>query len=203
MTQPGSTYTLDRMAATLALDEPVTRVRLVSPARARALAALGIHTVRDLVAHYPRRYIDLSSKETVASARIGEQCTIEGAIHDIKLKRPRPKLALVEIGLVDETGVLMVTAFRQPWLMDSLKAGMRIAVAGKLEFDYGFKRMTNPFIEVVGQGVGGAAGMIIPVHPATERCPRHGCGAWWATRLPRRVAHTTRCRFPCVRSTGS
>ena len=39
MTQPGSTYTLDRMAATLALDEPVTRVRLVSPARARALAA--------------------------------------------------------------------------------------------------------------------------------------------------------------------
>ena len=192
MTQPGSTYTLDRMAATLALDEPVTRVRLVSPARARALAALGIHTVRDLVAHYPRRYIDLSSKETVASARIGEQCTIEGAIHDIKLKRPRPKLALVEIGLVDETGVLMVTAFRQPWLMDSLKAGMRIAVAGKLEFDYGFKRMTNPFIEVVGQGVGGAAGMIIPVHPATEKVST----AWMRRLVGNALAQTCGAHDP-------
>ena len=100
----------------------------------------------------------------------------------------------------------MVTAFRQPWLMDSAaSAGMRIAVAGKLEFDYGFKRMTNPFIEVVGQGVeGGAAGMIIPVHPATEKVST----AWMRRLVGNALAHdvrrcTTRCRFPCVRSTGS
>lgn len=162
----------DRLAATLALDESVGRVRLVSPARARALEALGIRTVRDLVTHFPRRYIDLSRKETVASARIGEQCTIEGTVHEIKLKRPKPKLALVEVTLVDGTGTLMVTAFRQPWLMDSLRAGMRVAVAGKLEFNYGFKRMTNPFIEAVDGGAtpqGGACGMVIPVHPATEK----------------------------------
>ena len=68
----------DRLAATLALDESVGRVRLVSPARARALEALGVRTVRDLVTHFPRRYIDLSRRETVASAAIGEQCTVEG-----------------------------------------------------------------------------------------------------------------------------
>ena len=50
----------DRLAATLALDESVGRVRLASPARARALEALGVRTVRDLVTHFPRRYIDLS-----------------------------------------------------------------------------------------------------------------------------------------------
>ena len=159
----------DRMTATLALDEPVSRVRLVSPARKRALAGLGVRTVRDLVTHYPRRYIDLSAVETVASARIGSQCTIKGAVHDIKLKRPRPKLSLVEIGLVDETGVLIVTAFRQPWLMDRIKPGMALAVAGKLEFNYGFKRMTNPFIEVVEGDFEPVSGKIIPVHPATEK----------------------------------
>ena len=141
-------------------------MRLVSPARERALAALGVRTVRDLLAHYPRRYIDLSAVETVATARIGSSCTIEGVVHDVKLKRPRPKLSLVEIGLVDRTGVLIVTAFRQPWLADRLKAGMRVAVAGKVEFNYGFKRMTNPFLEVVEEplatganGAGSAAGV--------------------------------------------
>ncbi len=141
----------------------------MSPARARALEALGVRTVRDLVTHFPRRYIDLSRRETVASAVIGEQCTIEGSVHEIKLKRPKPKLPLVEITLVDGTGTLMVTAFRQPWLMDQLKVGMRVAVAGKLEFNYGFKRMTNPFIEAIDGGDGQAAGMVIPVHPATEK----------------------------------
>ena len=168
----------DRLAATLALDESVGRVRLVSPARARALEALGVRTVRDLVTHFPRRYIDLSRRETVASAAIGEQCTVEGTVHEIKLKRPKPKLPLVEITLVDGTGTLMVTAFRQPWLMDQVRAGMRIAVAGKLEFNYGFKRMTNPYLEALEGAEGAAAGMVIPVHPATEKL-----SAAWVRRL--------------------
>ena len=164
------------MSATLALDEPASRVHLVSPARAAALEKLGVRTVRDLVTHYPHRFIDLSSIRTVVEARIGESCTICGTIHEVTLKRPKPKLSLVEIAVVDATGVLMVTAFRQPWLADSLKAGMRIAVAGKVEFNYGFKRMTNPYLEEVGEA--GAAGMIIPVHPATEKI-----SAAWMRRL--------------------
>ena len=113
---------IDREKATLALDGPVSRVRLVSPARARALEKLGVRTVRDLVTHFPRSYIDLSQVETCATARIGEMCTIRGTVHEIKLKKPRYNLKLVEIALVDETGILMVTAFRQPWLMDQIKA---------------------------------------------------------------------------------
>ena len=61
----------DRLAATLALDEPASRVKAVSPARASALAGLGLRTVRDLVNHFPRRYIDLSHVATVAAAQIG------------------------------------------------------------------------------------------------------------------------------------
>lgn len=175
----------DRLAATLALDESVTRVHLVSPARAKALELLGIRTVRDLVTHFPRRYIDLSCKETVASASIGQQCTIQGIIHDIKLKRPKPRLGLVEITLTDGTGTLMITAFRQPWLMDSLSAGMQVAVAGKLEFNYGFKRMTNPFIEAIAGGGEDVGGMIFPVHPATEKLS----AAWMRRMVSNGLAH--------------
>lgn len=155
------------MTPTLALDDNVERVRLVSPKRAQALAKMGIKTVRDLLCNFPRRYIDLSSKELVAQARIGDTCTIEGCVHEIKLKKPNPRLNLVEISLLDQSGLMIVTCFRQPWLMDKIQAGTRIAVAGKVEFNYGFKRMTNPFIEVLDEGEI-VEGMVIPVHPACE-----------------------------------
>ncbi len=158
----------DRLSATLAFDEPVSRVKLVSPARVSALAGLGIESVRDLVTHFPRRYIDLSVRKSVAEAQIGQSCTVQGVVHEVKLKRPKPRLPLVEISLVDETGVLMITCFRQPWLADQLSRGTRIAVAGKVEFNYGFKRMVNPYLEVLTEE-GVDAGMVIPVHPACEK----------------------------------
>lgn len=158
---------LDRLSATLAFDAAVTSVRMVSPKRAQALRKLGISTVRDLVSNYPRRYVDMSRVFTIAQARIGEQCTIKARVHEVKLKRPKPRLALAEVTIVDDTGTLIITAFRQPWLADQLKKGMTVAVSGKVEFNYGFKRMTNPYIEAL-EGTGeDFHGMIIPVHPST------------------------------------
>ena len=158
---------IDRTRATLDLDAPVSKVRMVSPKRAAALGKIGIETVRDLAGNYPRRYIDMSRISTIAYAAIGESCTIRARVHAVKLKRPRPNLPLAEITLTDETGTLMVTAFRQPWLADQLSSGMTVAVSGKIEFNYGFKRMTNPYIEALDDGGEGFHGMIIPVHPST------------------------------------
>ena len=167
----------DRLAATLALDEPVDRVRGVSPSRARTLAGLGIRTVRDLLTHFPRRYIDLSEKKTIAQARVGERCTIEGSVHEVKLKRTRKNIPLAEVSVVDGTGIIIVTAFRQPWLAEQLSAGDRIAIAGEVEFNYNYKRMTNPHLERLEAGAE-AQGMIIPVHPASEKL-----SAAWMRRL--------------------
>ena len=102
----------DRLAATLALDEPVDRVRGVSPSRARTLAGLGIRTVRDLLTHFPRRYIDLSEKKTIAQARVGERCTIEGSVHEVKLKRTRKNIPLAEVSVVDGTGIIIACPIR-------------------------------------------------------------------------------------------
>ena len=158
---------IDRLAATLAFDAPVTTVRMVSPKRAQALRKLGISTVRDLVSNYPRRYIDMSNVQTIAQARIGEQCTIKAQVHEVKLKRPKPRLALAEVTVVDSTGTLIITAFRQPWLADQLKHGMAVAISGKVEFNFGFKRMTNPYIEALEGAGEDFHGMIVPVHPST------------------------------------
>ena len=158
--------TIDRLGATLALDEPVTTVRMVSPKRAQALAKIGISTVRDLVCNYPRRYVDMSRVARIAEARIGESLTIRATVHEVKLKRPKPRLPLTEIAVADDTGTMIITAFRQPWLADQLKPGMNVAVSGKVEFNFGFKRMTNPYIEVLDDDAL-FNGTILSVFPST------------------------------------
>ena len=167
MSERSNKAPIDRLQATLAFDAPVTKVRMVSPKRAQALGKLGISTVRGLVGNYPRRYIDMSQVTTIVQASIGGSFTIRARVHELKLKKPRPNLPLVEITLVDGTGTLIVTAFRQPWLADQLKPGMDVAISGKVEFDYGFKRMTNPYVEVLEEEAQDFHGMIIPVHPLT------------------------------------
>ena len=157
---------IDRLDATLSFDAPVTSVRLVSPARARDLAKMGIVSVRDLVTNFPHRYIDLSKVETVAGARVGEKCSICAQVFEAKLKRPRRGLELTEVTLNDGTATLIVTAFRQPWLAKKLTRGLAVVVSGEVEFNYGYKRMTNPYIEVL-ESPAAQVGAIIPVHPAT------------------------------------
>ena len=167
--KPHGVAVIDRLEATLTLDRPVSSVKQVSAARERVLSSRGIRTVRDLVCEYPFRYVDLSQVATVVGSTIGKACTIAGEIYRIESKRTRRRnLGLVEITLVDGTGTLMVACFNQPWLENQYREGDRIAVAGKVEFNYGFKRMTNPYIERIDD-LGMASGQIIPVHHASEK----------------------------------
>ena len=153
-------------------------MRAVSQSRAGVLAKMGIVTVRDLLTHFPRRYVDMSNVCAIAKASIGSSCTIIGEVYEVKLKRPKPRLSLTEITLVDGSGTLLITCFRQPWLAEKLQPGQRLAVSGKLEFNYGFKRMTNPYIDHIEEGVNAAGGRIVAVHPATEKL-----SAAWMRRL--------------------
>ena len=162
----------DRLHATLALDAPVSSVKQVSPARAQALArAMGVATVRDLLQCYPLRYVDMSKVATAQSAQIGTRCTLAAQVYEIKLKRIRSKLTLTEVSLVDETGLIIASCFNQPWLSEKIGKGDLVVVSGKVEFSYGFKRMTNPLIEKHEPGEE-VRGKFLPIHPSTSKISR-------------------------------
>lgn len=144
-------------------------MRFVSPARDRILSSWGVETIRDLLELYPFRYIDLSLTSTVSKATPGTNCTIAGSVYRIDSKRTRRRaLSLTEITVVDESGTLMVSCFNQPWLTRQYREGDRVAVAGRLEFSYGFKRMTNPHIEKLTADEQ-AQGRVIPVYHAASK----------------------------------
>ena len=159
---------VDRLAAALRPDAPATSLAGVSSARAAALSRLGVRSVRDLLTHFPHRYIDMSSLQSIASAPIGRPATIVARVHEVTVKRPKPHFELAEVTLVDGTATMIVTFFRQPWLAKTLAPGTRVSVAGTVEFNYGFKRMTMPFLDRLDADDDLTSGRIVPVHRTTE-----------------------------------
>ena len=162
------------------LDCDVGKVRAVSPSRAKNLAKMGIMTVRDLLENYPRRYIDLSNIETAARAPIGQFVTVVGTVDEITEKQPRRRLHILEVAIFDGTGVIIATWFRQPWMTAKFERGMRVAFSGKVSFEYGFKRMSSPYVAFLGEPGQPHARLaqMIAVHPATE-----GISTTWMRRF--------------------
>lgn len=168
-----------RARAAARLDLPVTAVRLVDARRAEALARVGITTVRDLVCHYPFRYLDLTTTADLRSVPVGAEATVVGRVHEIKVKHPRPRLTVTEVALVDGTGALIGVWFNQPYVAQRFRVGERVAFAGHVTLEYGLKQMRNPFVEKLpdDESAPGLAS-ILPVHRATE-----GVSTNWMRRL--------------------
>lgn len=166
----------DRLARAGVLTGDVRRLRYVNESRADALARLRIATVRDLLMRIPRRYLDFSRAHTIEGAPLGQVATIIATVDRVVEKRPRPRMVVTEVHLVDETGVLKAAFFKQPWLSRQLGPGDRLALIGKVEFAYGFKQMSGPVFERLDEGT--PTGSILPVHPAGE-----GISAAWMRRI--------------------
>ncbi|MDO8848314.1 MAG: ATP-dependent DNA helicase RecG [Coriobacteriia bacterium] len=168
-----------RAVAAITAAEPVSSVRLVDSRRAEALARLGVQTVGDLVRHYPFRYLDLTATADLRSVPVGIDATVIGRVHEIKVKRPRPRLTITEVAIVDGTGALIGVWFNQPYMEQRFRVGDRVAFAGTVTFDFGLKQMRSPFVEKLpDEERGPDIARILPVHRATE-----GLSTNWIRRL--------------------
>ena len=165
-----------RLARSAALSDDVSRLKYVSGAREEALRKLGIECVEDLLLHVPRRYLDFTRAYSIEQAPLGEVCTVVATVDRVTEKRPRPRMVVTEVSLVDQTGVLQVAFFKQPWISQQLSRGDRLAVMGKVEFSYGFKQMASPHFEKLDAA--SVSGTVLPVHPV-----RDGISQAWMRRI--------------------
>ncbi len=172
--------TVSRTANLARMDDPVVAGRFVDATRATALQRLGAHTVEGLLRHHPFRYLDLSSVSLLRDVRAGSDVTVIGRVHEITVKKPRPRLTITEVAIVDDTGVLVGVWFNQAWVAQRFRVGERVALAGSVEIDFGLKQIKNPFVEhLPGEGDDPrSVGRILPVHQTTE-----GLSTGWLRRL--------------------
>lgn len=109
-------------------------IRGVGAEKAKELGALGLHSVGDLLEHYPFRYEDYRLKD-LSEAKDGEKVTIQGTLYgEPVLSRFGRNKSRMTVKLMTG-GRFLVTAvwFNQPYIKDKLTPGREIVISGKWE----------------------------------------------------------------------
>jgi ATP-dependent DNA helicase RecG len=167
---------------TLTLDSPVSAIdaRLAgrrSGARDKARPAaealaegLDIRTVRDLLHHYPRRYIDRSTVSPIRDLRLGEHATVIGRVKRVHARRTRHGKTMVTVTLYDGTGSLDLAFFNQPWIAKTYREGHELAAAGVAQRYGRTLQLANQEVELLKGDEQDLVhtGRITPIHRATE-----------------------------------
>ena len=150
--------------------------REFDPRTAKALArAMDVHTVGELLRHYPRRYEQRGDLTDLAALRDGEHVTVLAQISAVTSRRMKNRRGkLTEVTVTDGHGTLTLAFFGQPWREKEMKPGLHGLFAGQVS-SYGRKRqLIHPDCELLGTADPGTemaaehAAEIIPVYPATR-----------------------------------
>jgi ATP-dependent DNA helicase RecG len=170
------------MDAVSGLQEPLKKV--LGPATAKVMAEhLGLHTVGDLLHHYPRRYEERGQLTHLADLPMDEHVTVVAQVADARLhtfassKAPRGKGQRLEVTITDGSGRIQLVFFgngvHKPH--KELLPGTRAMFAGKVSVFNRRLQLAHPAYELLrGDGEGGEAveswaGALIPLYPATAK----------------------------------
>lgn len=156
---------------------PIEEIPRVGPQYQKKLKKLGIKTLRDLLFHFPHRYENFSNLVKISQAKVGEKVSIQGKILEIENTRTWKKRMILTQALVgDNSGLIKVVWFNQPYLINVLKKGDLVCLAGKVTFDEYGLYLSNPAYEKISLTYNQQlttynlthTGRLVPVYPETE-----------------------------------
>jgi ATP-dependent DNA helicase RecG len=152
------------------LDTPLEEIKRIGSFFKKKLEKLRIFTIEDLLYHFPHRYEDLSSLTSIAKAKVGEKVFLRGKIVEIRgLKSLKRKIFLTKALVKDDSGMLEVIWYHQPYLTKTLKKGDELYLAGKLTWKKGRVFLSNPIFERAETNKELIhTGRIVPVYPETR-----------------------------------
>ncbi|MGW3864643.1 ATP-dependent DNA helicase RecG, partial [Streptomyces sp. NPDC005047] len=182
-----------------ALREPLKKV--LGPATAKVMAEhLGLHTVGDLLHHYPRRYEERGQLTHLADLPMDEHVTVVAQVADARLhsfassRAPRGKGQRLEVTITDGSGRLQLVFFgngvHKPH--KELLPGTRAMFAGKVSVFNRRLQLAHPAYELLraddddeaSESVESWAGALIPLYPATAKLESWKIGKAIQTVLP-------------------
>ncbi|GAA1240733.1 ATP-dependent DNA helicase RecG [Prauserella halophila] len=160
---------------------------------AKALAtSLNLHTVADLLRHYPRRYAHRGELTDIVGLELGEYATVLARIESTK-RRPMKnrKGQILEVVLTDGSRRMSCAFFGQEWREKELRPGRSGLFAGKVSAFRSNLQLSNPEYELFDDDddssstVDSFVKQIIPVYPAAA-----GITSWVVSRAVRQVLDT-------------
>jgi ATP-dependent DNA helicase RecG len=153
-------------------------------------AKLELHTVGDLLRHYPRRYVERGELTPLAQLREGDDVTVMASVKSVQSVPMRQrKGSVVKVVITDGSAELDVTFFApKPFIersiINRLTPGRRALFAGQVSSFRGRRQLSHPETQVLesqdAQDLGGAEGhewelaeeyadAILPIYPAAAK----------------------------------
>lgn len=180
------------------MDTPISRLPGIGDKKAAAFGKLGIFTYGDMISYFPRKYDDRSVMTPIAMAIPEDTCCVQAMVTTTpKLSRIRQGMELVKFRIADDSGVMDITYFNQPYVKNQLVLGETYNFYGKVSASGSRKAMSNPVFEKAEHPR--VTGRIIPVYRSTallsqkvlinaaEQC-LEGCGHLVSDFLPPEVS---------------
>jgi ATP-dependent DNA helicase RecG len=141
------------------------RIKGIGDKAKSSLESFGVFSVLDLLETYPRRYIDRTNMATLRDLQLGVDTLVMVHVEKCRSIQTKNGRVMVTATVADETGKLSLTFFNQRWREKQLQPGIEIAVFGKAEMYNGYRQMTNPVVDRIGD----RAARFVPVYPQSEK----------------------------------
>lgn len=149
------------------LDTDIGKLYGVGNVRRAAYARMGVYTVADLLAHYPRGYEDRGNIRLLSEADGSSKSAHLLAIAtEPRSTRIRGRMSLLKFRAWDDSGVCEITFFNQDYLKNTFTLGTLFRFYGKVERKGSKFFMTSPVYEPVLDGI--ELPPLSPVYPLTE-----------------------------------
>lgn len=158
------------------LQTPLTYLKGVGPNRASLLGTeLGIHTYRDLLHHFPNRYIDKTRYYKISELQAANtEVQVVGRIIHLKTVDQRKSNRLVAT-VTDDTGEMELVWFQGiKWIREQLKLNTPYVFFGKIQWFGGKVSMAHPEMDLLSEHQSGIRIAMQPVYPSTEKLAKKG-----------------------------
>ncbi len=126
------------------LTDSVRAIKGIGEKSEKLFGKLGVTTVEELLAFYPREYDVYTAIQPIASVREGNTVILEGTFTERPRMNSARNLKIISCRLRDVSGQIAVRWFNMPYLLHSLKVGMRYILRGRITQKNGVLQMTQP-----------------------------------------------------------
>ena len=139
----------------------------IGSVKKEAYARLGIHTVGDLLAHYPRGYEDRGNIRLLSESDEKNKCAyILTVATEPRSSRIKGRMSLLKFRAYDDSAVCEITFFNQEYLKNTFTVGTTFRFYGKAELKGKNYSLTSPIFEPLLEGVD--LPPLVSVYPLTE-----------------------------------
>lgn len=113
--------------------DEITYLKGVGEKRAKLFKKLDIETVGDLLAHYPRDYVDFTAPQPISELEPEETAVFSGIV--IKKLKPyvSPRYSIYKVIISDNTDNMLLTFFNSQYTFEKLEQGQEYIFHGKIK----------------------------------------------------------------------